>query len=90
MNIPRRVLGVLLLGWLIASLVVLGFRTWTVMRAGDVLSFTGLEGSPIYHVWKARNGLPVYEDTFAWPYPSALFNFLFYRLLHGASSRLSF
>jgi hypothetical protein len=66
---------------------VFGVRLASVLRHGDLFVTTGGEGRHVYCVWKAQNGLPVYEPYSDTNLSASFFSFgLFY--FYGWALRL--
>jgi hypothetical protein len=63
---------------LLANLAVFGLRLTNGFSKGAFTETTGAERIPIYGVWKAAHGHPVYELPFRPDFPAALYNFSFY------------
>jgi hypothetical protein len=71
---------------LVPQAVVFSTRVVTTVTRGAFDETTGTERVPIYGVWKARHGYPVYERPFADNFYPALYNFGFYHA-YGAFAR---
>jgi hypothetical protein len=70
----------------IPNAVVFSLRCASVWSGGSYDETSGTERVPIYGVWKASQGYPVYEDPFRDPYSPSMYNFLFYQS-YGAVAR---
>jgi hypothetical protein len=70
-----------------ANAAVFAVRAVNVYRKGAVVEATGTERTPLYGVWKAQRGYPVYETPFRNDFPASLYNFAFYKS-YGAIARV--
>lgn len=73
-----RLLAAVSLMTALCHLTVLGVRLTHLQRKGDLIETTGTEVAPIYAVWKARHGHPVYVDPFTHDFDFSLYNWAFY------------
>ena len=62
----------------LVTAAIFGVRLASVVRHGDLFMTTGGEAPQIYSVWKAQNGLPVYEPFSDHNLSGSFFNFTFY------------
>ena len=72
---------------LVPNALVFGVRLINTVQKGAYVETTGTEPVPIYGVWKAQHGHPVYEQPFEDSFAVSLYNFGFYHS-YGAVARL--
>jgi hypothetical protein len=72
---------------LVPNLLVFGVRLANTVSKGSFIETTGTEPVPIYGVWKAQHGYPVYEQPFRDNFAVSLYNFAFYHS-YGFVARL--
>lgn len=71
-----------------ATAAVFAARLDSTLRHGDLYITSGGEGAVIYSIWKAQNGLPVYELYGDDSLTGSFYNFLFYRAYASVLSLL--